>query len=213
LTGQNENCCSATGIGDISLRAKYHAWQTEDGGASLGLNLLLPTGNEKNFHGSNETHVSPFLFVSHVFAERFEPHLNMGLDFNADDVDRSSFLYAVGATLLVWEGFGLMVDFIGRSEFGKLPVRIPQAGLLQGLSLDKDVDTCTTEQRCAAVNLPTSFSAFPGSIKRNDIVDFSFGFRYVIGAAGSIFFGGLIPLNGDGFRSDFIPSGGIEYTF
>lgn len=204
---------SATGIGDISLRAKYQAWRTEEGGASLGLNLLLPTGNEKNFHGTNETHISPFVFVSHIVADRFEPHLNIGLDFNADDVDRSSFLYAAGATLLVWEGFGLMVDFIGRSEFGRVPVRIPQTGFIQELSLDKAADTCTAEQRCAITSTAATFSAFPGRIKRNDIADFSFGFRYVIGTAGSIFFGGLIPLNDDGFRADFIPSGGIEYTF
>lgn len=28
-----------------------------------------------------------------------------------------------------------------------------------------------------------------------------------------VFFGGIVPLNDDGFRADFIPSGGVEYTF
>jgi hypothetical protein len=54
---------------------------------------------------------------------------------------------------------------------------------------------------------------FPEPIKRNDTIDFSFGLRYVLGSSGSIFFGGIIPLNDDSFRADFIPSGGLEYTF
>jgi hypothetical protein len=53
----------------------------------------------------------------------------------------------------------------------------------------------------------------PIKIQRNDIANFTFGLRYALGTAGSVFFGGVVPLNDDGFRADFIPSGGIEYTF
>jgi hypothetical protein len=204
---------SATGVGDISLRTKYAFWSTETGGAALGLNLLLPSGEVNDFHGTDETHLSTLLYLSHVLWQRFEPHLNVGVDFNADDVDRSSLLYAVGATLLVGTNLGVVVDFIGRSEFGRLQVHVPEEGFYQGVALNRAPDTCTQENPCFVERADVFFPFLPLEIKRNDIVDFSFGLRYALGTAGSIVFGGTIPLNNDGLRADFIPSGGFEYTF
>jgi len=203
---------SATGVGDIVLRSKYRLWDNGLGGAALGLNLQLPSGEQKDLQGTDETHLSTFLYLSQVFGERVEPHLNVGIDFNADDVDRSSFLYAVGASFLVWKQLGLTVDFIGRSEFNGFSVNASQP-LLAGVQLDKGASgQCTTEQPCR-VSADGTVKVFPETIKRNDIVDFSFGVRYGLGTSGSLFFGGIVPLNDDGFRADFIPSGGVEYTF
>jgi hypothetical protein len=79
----------------MTLRSKYYLWQTEGGGASLGLNLQLPSGEAQDFHGIDETRLGTFVYLSQVVGERGEPHLNIGVNFNANDVDRSSFLYAV----------------------------------------------------------------------------------------------------------------------
>jgi hypothetical protein len=204
---------SATGIGDISLRTKYRVWRTENGGATLGLNLLLPSGDVDDFQGTDETRVSPFLILSQVMWDRFEPHVNLGFDFNADDVDRSAFIYAVGATLLVWERLGFSVDFIGRSEFGRFPVSIPPAGIIAGVRLNRPASSCTVDQPCNTPRRAVRFPIFPERIKRNEIDDFSFGLRYALGTSGSVFFGAIIPLNSDGVRADFIPSVGIEYSF
>jgi hypothetical protein len=201
---------SATGIGDISLRTKYHLWRTELGGAAVGLNLLLPSGEEDDFHGTGETHVSPFVYLSQVFGDHYEPHLNVGLDFNADDVDRSSFLYAVGITVLAGRGLSIVADFIGRSEFARA-VQNPQPQSL-GFVFDRKLNSCTPEQPCPAAGA-RPVSLFPEKIKRNDIHDFSVGLRYALGMGGSVFFGVLFPLNDDGFRTDFVPAGGLEYTF
>jgi len=127
-------------------------------------------------------------------------------------VSRSSFLYAVGATLLVWKNLGLVVDFLGRSEFEGLDAQVPASGFYKGVVFNKPSNTCTAASPCFISNF-VSTPFLPIKIERNDIVDFSFGLRYTIGTQGSIFFGGLIPLNDDGFRADFIPSGGVEYTF
>jgi hypothetical protein len=206
---------SATGVGDITLRTKYHFWRSELGGAALGLNLQLPSGEVKDFHGTDETHLSTFLYVSQVFGERFEPRLNIGVDFNADDVDRSSFLWSVGGTYLLRTQLGLIIDFLGRSEFGRFPARIPEEGIYQGVALDRKADTCTPERPCfidvARGSVPFPF--FPEKIERNDKVDFAFGLRYALGTWGTIFFGGIVPMNDDGVRADFIPSGGIEFTY
>jgi hypothetical protein len=207
---------SATGVGDIVLRSKYHLWRNAFGGAALGLNLQLPSGEVRDFHGTDETHLSTFLYFSQVLRERFEPRLSIGIDFNADDVDRSSFLYAAGGTLLIGTKLGLIVDFIGRSEFGKFPVRVPENGLFPGgRFLNRAPETCTVEQPCFIDREKgiISFPFFPEKIKRNDIADLAFGLRYALGTSGTVFFGGIVPINEDGLRADFIPSGGIEYTF
>lgn len=206
---------NATGIGDITFRSKYHFWGDEKGGATWGLNLQLPSGQEENFHGTGDTHVATFLYLSQVLQDRFEPHLNLGIDLNTGDIDRSSFLYAVGATVLVLPNLGVMVDVLGRSEFGRLTLRLPSNGFIKNLPLDRAPNTCTPQNPCKldnTQNLVSSF-LFPETFKRNDIVDFTFGLRYALGTSGSVFFGGIIPLNNDGLRADFIPSGGVEYTF
>src|SRR5262249_48172115 len=178
------------------------------------------SGEKRDFHGAGETHLSTFLYLSQVMRGRIEPHLNVGIDFNADDVDRSSFLYAAGATLLIDKRLGLVLDFLGCSEFGRFPVRFPQA-TRNGNLLNRAPDMCTAAQPCMLEPsqedpaqpraVPVPF--FPEKISRNNIANFSFGLRYALGESGSVFFGGILPLNDDGFRADVIPSGGVEYTF
>ena len=213
LSNNRKSSGSATGIGDITLRTKYRLpfLQTDKGGAAIGLNLLLPSGDEDDFHGTGDVRVSPFLFVSNVIGERFEPHLNLGFEINADDIDRSSFLYSVGMVVQIWQGLGLMIDIIGRTELSS-PERFPSAALVPQVTLDRNPETCTEANPCrvAGTVLDPLFLENP---KRNDTIDFAFGLRYALGQQGSIFFGGLIPITDDGFRSDFIPAGGIEYTF
>jgi hypothetical protein len=202
---------SATGVGDITLRTKYRFWPTETGGAAVGLNLLLPSGEENDFHGTGETRISGQVAASHVFGDWFEPHLNLGIELSADDVDRSSFFYAVGATGLLVEKLGVVVDIIGRNEFGRLSVQIPDTAIFKKWALNKSPKDCTADQPCTAREIRSPFFALP--IERNEIVDFSFGLRYPLGTWGSIFFSGIIPLNNDGFRATFIPSAGVEYSF
>lgn len=205
---------SATGVGDIVLRTKYHLWRTDGGGAALGLNLHLPSGEDRNFQGANTAYVSPFLYLSQIIAERFEPHLNLGVNFKTDDVKRSSFQYAVGASVLVWQQLGFAIDLIGRSEFNKVQVRTPPEAVTPSGFLNRPVNTCTPAQPCTLDSRGiVLFPAFPIKIQRNDIINFTFGLRYALGTTGSVFFGGVVPLNNDGFRADFIPSGGVEYSF
>lgn len=202
---------SATGVGDIILRSKYNFWGAEDGAAAFGLSLILPSGDKDNLQGTGDTHVVPSFILSKVIWDRFEPHLNLGVDLNASDVDLSSFLYTVGATVQVVQQLALMIDVIGRSEFNGLSVNQNQLNS-GGLLLSKSVSQCTQQAPCSGQG--TKVAVFPKNFaQRNDIVNFAFGLRYGIGTSGTVYFGGVLPMNSDGFRSDFIPSGGVEYTF
>jgi outer membrane putative beta-barrel porin/alpha-amylase len=204
---------SATGLGDIIIRSKYNFWRDEASAsaAAFELELLLPTGDKDNLQGIRETHVTPSIIGSRVLYDLVEPHFSVGLDFNAKDVDRSSVIYDVGTTLQVWRLLVLTVDVLGRSEFNKIPVN--NNGLAaDGLRLDKPLAQCTATLPCSSQQAKVAI--FPENFaRRNDTVNFAFGLRYAVGEAGSVYFGGVLPLNDDGFRSDFIPTGGMEYTF
>jgi|GEM_PF-1027819 len=204
---------SATGLGDIIIRSKYNFWRDEASAsaAAFELELLLPTGDKDNLQGTRETHVTPSIIASRVLYDLIEPHFSLGLDFNAKDVDRSSVIYDVGTTLQVWRLVVLTADVLGRSEFNKIPVN--NNGLAaDGLLLDKPLAQCTATLPCSGQR--AKVAVFPENFaRRNDTVNFAFGIRYAVGNAGSVYFGGVIPLNDEGFRSDLIPTGGAEYTF
>ena len=68
---------SATGLGDIALRAKANLMRRPGGGLALGVDLRLPTGDEKNLLGTGATQLRPYLIWSQDFG-RVSPHLNAG---------------------------------------------------------------------------------------------------------------------------------------
>jgi len=100
------------------LRAKYVLRRERPFDVAAGLGLSLPSGDVNNFQGSGTTRVQPTLILSRIFADRFQPLVNIGMDLNADDVGRSVFRWAVGGTAtLVGPLTGALV-FLGRDELG-----------------------------------------------------------------------------------------------
>jgi hypothetical protein len=91
----------AVGIGDVLLRAKYLLLRSSWIDVAVQLGLSLPTGNEDDLQGTGTTRVQPTLVLSHVFADRIEPLLNVGVDYDADAVGRSVVRWAAGATARV----------------------------------------------------------------------------------------------------------------
>jgi hypothetical protein len=57
--------------------------------------------------------------LSHVFANRFEPLLDVGIDCNADDVSQSIVRWAVGGTAQVVERLAAALVFLGRHELAR----------------------------------------------------------------------------------------------
>ena len=109
---------SAAGVGDLLLRAKYLLLRQEFVDVAALLGLSLPTGDPDNFQGTGTTRVQPALVLSHVFGDRFEPLLNVGIDLNADDVSSSIVRWAVGTTAQFGPVTGALV-FLGRHELAR----------------------------------------------------------------------------------------------
>ena len=62
--------------------------------------------------------MQPTLVLSHVFGDRFEPLVNVGIDMNANDVDRSIVHWAIGTTAQLGPVTGVLV-FLGRHELDR----------------------------------------------------------------------------------------------
>ena len=83
----------------------------------MGLGVSFPSGAPDNFQGTGNYQVQPALIVSKVIVERFEPLLNLAVDINADNVDLSSFRWAVGSTAIAYGPLTAAAVFLGRNEF------------------------------------------------------------------------------------------------
>jgi len=106
----------ATGIGDVLLRAKYVLPREAPVDLAAGLGVSFPSGDEDDFHGTGTYRVQPTLIVSRLVAERFEPLLNVGVDINANNVDRSIVRWAVGTTAQLVGPLSGAAVFLGRHE-------------------------------------------------------------------------------------------------
>ena len=76
------NSNSATGIGDIVLRAKGTLWEGERAAVALGADVRFASGDELNFLGSGTTGFRPFAIFS--YAARVAPHVNVGYEVNGE---------------------------------------------------------------------------------------------------------------------------------
>jgi hypothetical protein len=72
---------SATGLGDILLRAKYNLFRTESAAFAAALDLRLPTGDKDELLGTGATQTQLFIIGSGEYG-RFSPHVNFGYTFS-----------------------------------------------------------------------------------------------------------------------------------
>jgi hypothetical protein len=116
---------SATGIGDLVLRAKATLMKEGPRAFAAGVDVRLPTGDEQNLLGAGATGVRPFAAFSSAWGV-FAPHANVGYQWNGksvlagsvvDDVKADlpdQFVYAVGTDLSVNRHFSVVFDWLGQ---------------------------------------------------------------------------------------------------
>jgi hypothetical protein len=76
---------TATGIGDVLLRAKGTVLRRGPNGIAAGAELRLPSGNEDDLLGSGAWGVKPFVVVSFAY-KGVSPHVNFGYQWNGQSV-------------------------------------------------------------------------------------------------------------------------------
>lgn len=111
---------SASGIGDLTLRLKGRM----SAGSALGLDIRIPTGDERDLLGVGAPGIRPFLILSKS-SRAFSPHINVGYLWNGSSVlagnpatgesadlpDQAT--YVIGADFGVSERFTFVIDILG----------------------------------------------------------------------------------------------------
>src|SRR6185436_13105225 len=68
---------SATGLGDILVRAKYNFLKRRGGGIAAAIDVRTPTGDETNLLGTGAVQTKLYGIASTTFG-KLSPHLNAG---------------------------------------------------------------------------------------------------------------------------------------
>lgn len=102
---------SASGTGDIYLRAKWRFLEWEYADFAASGTLTIPTGNGDELLGFHSPTFTPLLIASKHYG-RFAPHLNVGYAFR-DGKDVSQALWIAGTDFRVIDRVILAADFLG----------------------------------------------------------------------------------------------------
>jgi hypothetical protein len=194
---------SASGVGDVVLRAKYRAISGARAGLALGLDVRLPSGEERDLLGTGATQVKGFLIGSaHLGA--FSPHVNGGYTWSSrnrpvpDEVD-----YTAGFDWALSPRLTFAVDALGRTLRKSQVLREVDTTFEYNVNPTTDpVDlrSTTLKQLVATQQDATSFL---GSV----------GFK--INPVGNLLItvNGLFSLNNRGLQARFAPLVGLDYSF
>ena len=116
---------SASGVGDLVVRAKATLLKEGARALAAGVDARLPTGDEQNLLGAGAAGVRPFAAFSGAVGA-FAPHANVAYQWNGKSVLAGDvigdvkadlpdqFMYAVGTDLSVNDRFSMVVDLLGQ---------------------------------------------------------------------------------------------------
>ena len=173
----------AVGIGDLRLASKYRFWERRGLALAAELDLRLPTGRRENFQGTGDLFIAPLLVVGYQLGAH-HLHATLGIDYDANRLERSRARYALGVSLQMGKWLALLVDLLGTSDLGSssIRVRLPDQALSVGVS-------------------------------RRDYVDVSAALKVDLWGRASMFAGAIVPITDDGLRADVLPIAGVQGTF
>jgi hypothetical protein len=194
---------SASGIGDVLLRAKYRFLDTEGGGIALAMDLRAPTGDADNLLGTGTTQAK-FLFVVSNAYNQFSPHVNIGYTISGDSENAflnvtDEFNYTAGAEFVASPKVTLVGDFIGRQLRGS------------GRLVDQAKTFNWTTQ--GGVSGSTTFNEFASESGSLNLLLASAGVKFNPTRTLLISANVLFPLTDAGIRSKPVPVIGFEYSF
>lgn len=194
---------SASGVGDVVLRAKYRAISGAGAGLAVGLDVRLPSGEERDLLGTGATQVKGFLIGSaHLGA--FSPHVNGGYTWSSrnrpipDEID-----YTAGFDWALSPRLTFIVDALGRTLRKSQVLREVDTTFEYNVNPNTDpvsLRSTTLRQLIATQQDATSFL---GSV----------GFK--INPVGNLLItvNGLFSLNNRGLQARFAPLVGLDYSF
>jgi hypothetical protein len=137
---------SSSGLGDVTVRLKQTVRRAARQGVALGVDLRLPTGDERNLLGTGAPGVNPFVVWSGNYGA-LSPHVNAGYQWNGDSIlggepgsgearDLPDLaLYSLGAVIEVHPRITAAVDVLGRYIIDSPRLRLEEFHALDNRSV------------------------------------------------------------------------------
>ncbi|HEY9466414.1 MAG TPA: hypothetical protein VIR54_25130 [Vicinamibacterales bacterium] len=194
----------ASGPGDVIVRLKQTVKKATNQGVALGVDLRLPTGDERNLLGTGAAGVGPFFVWSGNFGA-LSPHLNAGYQWNGDSIlggepgsGESEDLpdlatYSAGAVIEVHPRVTASVDLIGRYIIDSPRLRLEDFHALDANHTVFPNITFTS----GSLNQINAAAGLKVNIFGRLLVDLNL----------------LVRLNSNGLRDKISPLVGLEYAF
>ena len=229
-----------TGLGDVLLRFKGNVLERAKVALALGVDLRLPTGDERNFLGTGAIAVKPFAALS-LYTKQFNngmvisPHINVGWQIagksilgggvtGATSVPLSNGFSALGPPLLASKDYLPDVfSWVAGSEiaFGKHNTVVidflgNQIGWVHGIQnmMTQSVSNALPPQTSDQQATPTTISGLV-SAGRVSFGQYSGAFGYKARIAGNLVatFNMLVRFDSNGLTARATPLFGLSYTF
>jgi hypothetical protein len=184
---------SATGVGDVAARVKVTVSQAERSTFALLADVRFPTGSADDLLGSGHVVARGLGILSARFGP-FSPHANVGFLLRSTDSLNNAVLATVGFDHLMAPWATLAVDLVSELQVGEGKLRLPG-------TVTYDVPFRRTVE-------PTSIPN-----RRDDLINASFGFKFLTGSGITMVTNTLWPLNRGGLRPSVLWTVGLEYNF
>ncbi len=184
---------SATGVGDIATRLKVNLTRSDRTNFSVLADVRFPTGSADDLLGAGHVAARGLGILSARFGA-FSPHANIGYLYRAGRSQTSAVLTTVGFDHVMAPWAAIAVDLVSELQVGESKLRLPG-------TVTYDVPFHRTVE---PTNIPR---------ERDDIVNGSFGFKFVTHSGIILVANTLWPLNRGGLRPNLLWTAGLEYNF
>jgi hypothetical protein len=193
----------ASGPGDITVRLKQTIKRRASQGTALGIDLRLPTGDERNLLGTGAPGVQPFVAWSANLGA-VSPHLNGGYQWNGSSILGGEpgtgesrdlpdlVVYSAGAVIEVHPRVTGAVDVLGRYVIDSPRLQLEDFHALDGVSVFPNI-TFTS----GSFNELSAAAGLKVNVVGRLLVDVNL----------------LVRLNSPGLRDKISPLVGLEYAF
>ncbi len=214
LTDSFSNAQHASGLGDITVRAKGKIWSGESSGVALGIDIRVPTGDEKNFLGAGAMGLKPFAAWSR--GGRVSPYVNVGYQWNGDSILGgdiaagtkaklpNDFLYNFGVEVALRKRLTTTFEIMGQRIFDGNRVKLGQT-LAPG--------ACTESQTCSSALPPLPETTIISSKDSYGTNNASIGARFRPFGKFLLTASVQLKLDNGGLRSEAVPLVSATYTF
>lgn len=195
---------SASGVGDVALRLKYHVVDRPKGGIALAADVRLPTGESRDLLGTGAARLGA-VAIGSMTVGRFSPHVNVGYatSQDVDGVEQPDELtYVGGFDLAVSPRLTVAMDLLGNRRIDSGVVKVEETTF-----------TANTATSGAPVLVTTSFPRLV--VEDGDATNYLGSIGVKMNPFGSLLLtvNGLFGVQGDGLQPRFSPMFGVDYSF